>query len=219
MKMPKITKVLPIALALALSTTGVFADAGMSTEESPDTQTATYELNLDTFFDVELTTKPVKSEVSFTNNYTTATIDQPLQGVFQVISNTTEKDIYLYGECQAGGPQSALYGSVGDMKLIFTNETVASTAEAIESVKSGTDSFNNPNAIAFKLAINPTHEETPLNGFNTEEFVDDNLHYNIANGKHTFECIVSGSAVEKTFSTMDNNGLYKATLTMSDTKL
>lgn len=214
----KITKLLPIALAFAMTTTGVFA----ATEATNSSQAAEYQLNLAEFFDIETVTTPTPSPVSYSGNYTQATIDNALVGEFQVISNTNTKDVYLYGQCEAGGAQKALYGSLEDLKLVFTNTTDehSSTADAVANITGGSPAtMQNPNAIAFKLAINTNHEEGPTNALLSKDFTDQVIHYSVENGKATFTCTVSGAAETGTFSTRDTNGTYKATLTMSDTSL
>ena len=217
MKIPKITKILPLALALMMTTSGVMA----ATEAVNDSQTAVYQLQLAEFFDIELTTVPATSStVSFTGNYTAIEIDNALEGVFQVVSNTNTKDVYLYGECEAGGKQEALYGSPDNLRIILTNQKTASTPAAVAAIKAGGLSTNSPNAIAFKLTTAYTHTETPTDGFLEDPtLTDGNVKYTIANGKHTFSYTLDGGAVDNSFSTMDTDGMYKATLTLSDAPL
>ena len=219
MKMPKITKLLSVALALAVTTSGVLA-AGTQTQNQTKSVTANYELNLDTYFDIELKTAPTKSEVSFTEDYTVATIDNTLQGSYEVISNTNTKDIYLYGECQAGTKLPALFGDIGSLNIVFTNTKTVPNDAAVTSAKGANPTTKeNPNTIAFPLTITSKHFETPSDDYLAEEFKNDNVHYQIANGRHTIDCKISGTALPGTFSTMDTDGLYKATLTLSDTEL
>ena len=45
-----------------------------------------------------------------------------------------------------------------------------------------------------------------------------NVKYSIPNCKATFTCYVGGKAQNNSFSTLDTNGLYRATLYLSDTK-
>lgn len=212
----KITKLLPIALAFAMTTTGVFA----ATEATNSNSNAEYVLNLAEFFDIETAQTPTPSDVSFAGNYTQATIDNALVGKFQVISNTKTKDVYLYGTCEAGATQKALYGTLDDLKLVFTNQTNAATAEAVKAITDGGQvSYDSPNAIAFGLKINSEHTEGPTKALVSSVFENQNVHYVVENGKAVFTCTVSGSALDNSFSTMDTNGTYKATLTMSDTAL
>lgn len=211
----KISKLLPIALAFAMTTTGVFA----ATEATNSSQQAEYQLNLAEFFDIETVQAPTASNVSYSGNYTAASIDSALVGKFQVISNTNTKDVYLHGTCAAGGEQKALYGTADALKLVFTNTTSdhASTAEAVANITGGSAStYNNPNAIAFNLGITTAHEEGPTKALVSKDFENQVMHYVIENGKATFTCTVQGAAEANTFSTMDTNGVYKATLTMTN---
>ena len=215
----KITKLLPITLALLLG----FSSAYAATEATNSEKSAVYQLNLAEFFDIEVTPPPAASDVSYSGNYTGISIDTDLVGKFQVISNTNTKDVYLYGTCEAEGEQPALYGALGGLKIVFTNQTTASTAAAVTYIRGGGAepvSASSPNAIAFSLTVDSDHEEGPTNDILSSDFDDgQNVHYSIENGKATFTCTVSGSAVDNSFSTMDTNGTYKATLTMSNAAL
>ena len=216
MKIPKITKCLPLALVLMLTTSGVMA----ATEATNSSQAADYQLQLAPFFDIEVTKPAESTTVSFTGNYTAIEIDTALLGVYQVVSNTTTKDVYLYASCEAGGKQDAFYGSADDLRIILTNQTNASTADAVAAIKAKKDSIESPNAISFILTTEYVHEETPTNDFLEEPaLADGNVKYVIPNGKHTFKYTLDGTAVDNSFSTMDTNGLYKATLTLSDAPL
>ena len=64
MKMPKITKLLSVALALAVTTSGVLA-AGTQTQNQTKSATANYELNLDTYFDIELKTNASVTSLNY----------------------------------------------------------------------------------------------------------------------------------------------------------
>lgn len=217
MKTPKFTKLLPIALALLLTTSGAYA----ATEATNSSQNAEYILNLAEFFDIEVTPPTGPSTTSFSGNYTAINIDTPLVGSFQVISNTNTKDVYLYGTCEAGGAQPALYGDADNLKLVFTNQDDAAESTAVEAIRTGSqDPDASPNAIAFNLTVATEHSGGPTNALLSKSFDDDkNMHYSIENGKAIFTCTVQGSAQDSSFSTRDTDGTYKATIYMSDTAL
>ena len=80
----KITKLLPITLALLLGATGVYA-AGGADAQSQDT--AVYTLNLADYLRIATETEPNASDVSYGTEYSSATIDTAMTGVFKVISN------------------------------------------------------------------------------------------------------------------------------------
>lgn len=212
MKTPKFSKLLPLVMALALATTGAMA----VTEDTNATGNADYELTLNEFFDIEVTAPVAAAVVEYGSNYTSATMDRSLVGSFQVISNKTSEDIYLYGKCATDGDDApALYGSKDALKLVFTNQSAGekATNAAVENIRGGSAAtMQNANAIAFPVVITSTHEEGPTNAFIADEFDGKNMHYTIENGKAVITCTVGTVAEPQTFSTRDTNGTYKATL-------
>ena len=224
MKISKITKILPLALAFALATTGAYAEsaAGETTEATNNSQTINYSLDLQPFLDIETVTANTQtsSNTSFSGNYTGITIDTPLKGEFQVIGNQTTQSVALTATCQAGGAaQDALYNVSGDgggLRIIFTNNTNAADANDLTTMKTSYTTASSPNAIAFTVSPTFKHEETPTAGFlNTPALSDGKIVYEVANGKHTFTYTIGTTAADSSFSTLDTNGTYKATLTMS----
>lgn len=225
MKFPKITKTLPLVLALAMTTSCAFAEdlvpGDGNTQNSINTL---YQLTLDTFFDIDVKA-PAAATVEVDEDYTTLNITNSMVGMFEVVSNTPTKQYFLYGQCDVDGadPQTALYGDVGALKLVFTNSEEGSKPDAAAVTHitgGGQDSIQSPNAIAFNLGEAYEHEETPTDGWVTNPTFDDvKVTYNVANGKHTSTYTVTGLAQDKSFSTMDTKGTYKATLIMTDTEL
>ena len=112
----KISKLLPITLALVLGMSCAYAAPATKAQ-------ADYELTLPEFFNVTHSGTNVASNVNYNDAYTTATIATPLTGTYTVITNEST-DIYLYGSCEASDDTShALYGAPGTLKLVFTNST------------------------------------------------------------------------------------------------
>lgn len=220
----KISKLLPITLALSLCmTTCAFA----ATEETKQKAQADYQLQLAEFLDIEATAPAAVGTVSFANNYTAITIDGSVAGSFQVISNTNTKDVYLYATCLAESEVPALYGDYGALKLVFTNTAAGgdgtkTTDDVVKGIRDGsyTTAPESPNAIAFALTVTPSldADKSLIGGSITGSKHDtENIVYTIPNGVATFACSVSGSAQDDSFSARDTNGIYRATLYMSDT--
>ena len=225
----KISKLLPITLALSLClTTASYA----ATEATNSDAQADYKLYLKEFFDIEVTAPDATGAVSYANNYSSVSIDEAVTGSFQVISNTNTKDVYLYATCLADSEVPALYGDYGALKLVFTNTAVAATQggavegskssdTVISGIRSGsiTEAKDSPNAIVFDLEVTPSLDaaKSLAGGSITGEFTDNtNVHYVMPNGVATFACSVSGTD-QVHFSPLDTNGTYRATLYMSDT--
>lgn len=222
----KISKLLPITLAMMLGMSGAFA-APVNTDK------ANYDLTLPEFFNVKATA-PTASPVTFDDNYTVGTIKTTLSGNFHVISNTNTKDVYIYATCPTSddGDVAALYGAdASSLKLIFTNtgqdalgaaagtEALGATVEGMRKV-GGAAAKDSPNAVAFNLTVKPTMvaNSYPAGATIAEGTVDDNnLKFTIPNCKVDFACDVNGTTQDNSFSTLDTNGLYRATLYLSTT--
>ncbi len=215
----KISKLLPITLALMLGMSGAYA----ATQE---TANADYELTLPEFFNVTAT-PPTATNVTYDDNYTVATINGSLNGNFHVISNTNTKKVYVYGTCltDGGGEVPALYGEDADsLRLIFTNTATeggtAADSAVVDAMRvvGGVAAENSPNAVAFKLAVTPVlvpNSHPADKSISEPTFSDNNIEYEIPNCKANFGCEVTGSTEDNSFSTLDTNGLYRATLYLS----
>ena len=220
MKFPKITKLLPVALALAMTTSFAYA----AEDTISNSGEANYTLELAEFFDIDVNQAGGNSTTTFGTDYETIKIDNAIVGEFEVVSNTDRKDVALTGTCEVDGDATApaIYGTPdGGLKIVFANTRVKPTATAVKNLTDGGNdsTTNNANAIAFALVDTYT---------STESFSDDELEtdaslsngvisYGIYNGKHTFTYTVSAAgAVDNSFSTIDTNGTYKATLTFTD---
>lgn len=231
MKFPKITKTLPLVLALAMTTSCAFAeDAVPADAVINNSQDAVYQLTLDTFFDIDVKA-PVESSTSFDDDYTSITIDSALVGAYKVVSNTNEKNFYLYATCPTSStPQPALYGSLGALKIVLTNtETKADPAAVTYITNGGTPVpvgqqgqtvSSSANAISFLLTETYKHEETPTDGWLDDVYTFDaekgEIAYKVANGKHTLTYSIAGNAQDNSFSTLDTRGTYQATLVLTD---
>ena len=217
----KLTKILPIALALALCTSaGVYAAGGADAQSS---STAVYELTLQDYLRIATETNPTPSAVSYGAEYSSATIDNALTGVFKVISNNRSQDFYLQGTCPtADSSTNCLYGADGDcknLKMVFTKTDVPPAATAVTNITGGSPTpGENPDAIAFPLTITPARTEGPDESLSAT-WDTDKIKYTMNNGIETFTCTVNGTNEAQTFSTHDTDGTYQATLTMTETAL
>lgn len=217
----KITKLLPIALAMSLCTGAVFADPSESANEL-------YQLDVATFFNVTHAAGNDTADITVDDTYTTATITGKLSGTYTVITNHSE-DIYLYGSCEAqDGTAHALYGTPADLKLIFANTepeetTHLATKSQIADMMTGDDHTKSPNAIAFGLKVTPTLDATtapPDTEITTAAALDETNHslkYDLPNCNATFLCEIEGSSKNSSLSTLDQIGAYQATLYLTNT--
>jgi len=214
----KISKLLPITLALVLGMSCAYADPATKAQ-------ADYELTLNPFFNVTHLGTNQESNVSYNDAYTVATIDSGLTGAYTVITNEST-NIYLYGACKANdGNAHALYGTAEGLKLVFTNENPEQSAHLLtktqvgDMMKSASPELS-PNAVAFNLTVTPELVENtyPAGGKITRdtELIDNSLKFSLPNCNSTFTYSVAGTSVDSSFSTLDQKGTYKATLYLTN---
>ena len=230
----KISKLLPITLALSLCmSTASYA----AMEETKQLNQADYKLYLTEYLDIEATAPTAAGAVDYDSNYSSISLQAPVTGSFQVISNTNTKDVYLYATCLAESEVPALYGTaVNALKLVFTNTAVAApeseegapaegaktTNAVVSGIRDGsiTEASGSPNAIVFDLTVSPSldPDKSLAGGSISAGTITDNTNvkYTMPNGVATFACTVKGTDSVH-FSPLDTNGTYRATLYMSDT--
>ena len=240
MKFPKITKkLLPVALALVMTTSFAYAEDGEPATpaalpdianggvgDSGTSATALYQLTLAEFFDIDVQAPGTPTVTVDTDDYKTISLSS-ISSVFEVITNkntgatgTEGEPVYVIATCETDSATNtpALAGTKGTAALIFTNTNNKPDADSVAHIRSGaTTSTGSPNAIAFSMTELYQHEETSKDGFVSDytfNTTKGQLGYSVANGKHHFTYTVGGSAYNSSFSTMDMAGTYKATLTM-----
>ncbi len=219
MKISKITKVLPIALAMTVC--GAFAEQAADYTTNAQVQ---YQLNLEDYVKITSSTPSLSSDTTFGTDYSTITITD-MQGAFNVISNAPSRTMDLTASCP-GSTSSAMYdyavsaedGVAATFKLIFTKTTAVDTSDAIDNIIGTPAKDSNPNAIAFNVTVTQAHAhgpaETPLVADWDE--TGRKVTYTMKNGVADFTYLVSGSNVEETFNTQDESGTYQAILKLTD---
>lgn len=213
--MKKITKFLPIAMALML-----ISPAFAATSESAQ---STMTLTVPEFINITKGTCIETATASFNDEYTTINLDNAMSGVYTVITNKPGDKVKISATALADGTETpALFGSDADnLKLVLTNIGTgkhAAKASAITNCKTGAAFDQNANAICFKLTPVITPDATsgakaPLSSTMGDD--DYGVTYTIDNGKYDFTYTLGQTAESKTFSTHDTDGTYKATLTLS----
>lgn len=216
MKISKIAKVLPIALALSIC--GVYASGG--TDEST-TASSQYQLNLEDYINITTSTANLTSTTTFGTDYSNISIDSAMAGKFNVISNAKTRKLYLTGTCPVADAKP-LYGAdtnCENLKLVFTHTTEIPGAESVLNITGGSPAVDsNPNAIAFAVAATTTHAHGPSDAPLVASWDADNqrVEYTMKNGVADFTYSISGSNEAQTFNTQDMSGTYQATLTLTD---
>jgi hypothetical protein len=228
MKIAKITKLLPIALALALSFTSVQAAVVEGDDESTQA-TLNYQLTLNDYIKITSThpATTLTSAGTFDEDYANLTLTDSMTSGFTIISNAENRTLKLTATNTAASTPSAMYGfNNGSFYLVFTNASAtggvaASSVTNITAPGEGeTDVSLNPNAIAFKVTATERHSGGPEASESVKPFVSswetDHIEYAMMNGTAEVEFKVNSKAEQQTFSTHDTKGNYQATLTLTD---
>ena len=223
MKISKITKILPLMLALAF-----FAPAfavGESNEAS-----STFSLTLPDYLKIAKTSGGNETAtVTFSDNYAGATFTNPLTAEFTVISNLPTRDVYLQASCPVSGGEgantNALYSTTAAddttvLHLVFTNSNRLPDSTAVSNI-ANSDKSKSADAISLQLiAATPTHDNFPTGGVSSVwNETKKQVVYTIKNGKSTIGYSTATQVDSTSFSTHDTKGLYQATLTMTKTTL
>lgn len=228
MKIAKITKFLPIALALALSFTSVQA-AVVEGEDESTQATLNYQLTLNDYIKITSTNPEttLTSAGTFDDDYTNLTLQDSMDSGFTIISNAENRTLKLTATNTAATTPSAMYGfDNGSFYLVFTNASAtggvaASSVTNITAPGEGaTEPSLNPNAIAFKVTATEGHSGGPAASESVKPFVSswvtDHIEYAMMNGTATLGFKINNKAEQTTFSTHDTKGTYQATLTLTD---
>ena len=218
--MKKITKILPLAMAMLLMSPAFAADSyAPNSQHSAD---STMVLTVPEFINITKTSAVETATAEFDANYTTLTTNATMNANFRVITNVPNKNVYLKGTCLAdGGDVPALYGGSADeeavLNLVFANDNVKPSSADVANITGGSPAVeSNPNAIAFTLTPKFTYDENtgakkPVTAFETGK-----VSYTLQNGVYDVAYTLGTQALAGTFSTKDTFGTYKATLTLTD---
>lgn len=216
----KITKLLPITLALLLCTSAAMA-------EPAPTRTAPYNLTVDKFINITHASTKNSDTVAVDDTYTTGTI-QDLSGTFTAVTNYSQK-LYLYSEVKTSDVAQSKKGLAGtsptDLKLVFTNpdaeenEDLLTETQLLAMQSSGLVQ-DSPNAIMFKLTVTPSFVENTYSAWDedkpTATYADNVVTFDIPNSNSKYEVKVSGSTLESSLNTLDQNGTYVSTLYLTN---
>ena len=217
----KITKLLPVALALLL-VSPAFADPTVYT-----TQSSELTLTVPDFFNITIPDGGnYTSAVTITDDaYTALNVTNALVAPFHVVTNKASDGVTLSataivaGEGNATAP--ALYASGDDLHIAFTNTTSTekATTSAIQNItkNSSRTASENANVIAFSITPSITPKANSGAAAPTKVASENTVKYTIVNGEYDFVYTLGQTALPNTFSTMDQSGTYKATLTLSRT--
>jgi len=237
MKISKITKILPLVLALSLSigcanaedpaVAGTDGTEGQNGISAP--QQVNYSLSLSDYIQITQPTAAVTtSEGTYGPSYTTLDLTNALTANFKVITNSKKRTLTLTSPSTATNTPSAMYGydpaenEIENFYLVFVHsgETVPETA--VTSITSADPEAalieSSPNAFAFKVnsVVNHTYSDGGAGGTITGTWDTDHIKYVMDNGIATLGFTMEKQAMTDTFNTRDTSGTYTATLILTD---
>ena len=232
MKISKLTKILPLTLAMLLSIGYANAAGAIDGEDETGTDPARidYVLKLNDYIQITENGGNTTSEGTYGTNYSTLNIDSPLSANFKVISNARSRKITLTAPTAATGAPSGLYGFNPDTNafcLVFVNSSTTVPETSVTSItspntgSSGTSTTVNTsdNAFAFKFNADKVAVEYGDDGEDgtiTGVFENGQIDYTMTNGIATLNFSSEAQAEASTFNTRDTQGNYKATLILTD---
>jgi hypothetical protein len=209
----KFTKFIPAALALTLAT-GVAS----ATEITPvNTLYADYTITVPEIFTIEQealtnTVSAVKIDDTFDRLSWTGTMG----ATYKVASNMPNKVFYIKATCVgSGGAVKAFNTDVNDIKVAFANVANAPAPAAISDVLAASPTGASANA--FAVAFTRDAVTTDEGVLSTPTMTNQELVYTITTpGTFHIPFHFATESVANTFTSLDQAGDYKATITITD---
>lgn len=239
MKITKITKILPIALALSLTIGSAYAEGGVvmnSGEES--TQEVNYTLTLGDYIRITTESKTETAAGTYSDTYNNLTLTDTMGALFRVYSNKPSRILTL-SSVSAGGV-SAIYGleaDTGSFNIVFVNTEHGGNADSVQGITSSQGSpslADSPNAFALRVNSTLKHgHAVGAEGAGVIESTDDEdnviigitpsfddttktIKYTMSNGIADINLTFGASPLTNTFDTRDTSGTYTANLVLTD---
>jgi len=219
MKISKITKILPLALALSIYGCA-FAEEAETPETLSKSAVVNYTINLKDYIRITTSTPALSSETTFGNNYKSVNITSDMTGIYHVISNAKTRTMELKAtDVNSENPlyDVAFDGDAGTAKIVFAHTTEIPAGTSISNITGANPAVDsNPNAIAFNVTLGHTYDHGPGSITPSWDSPNNTIVYTMNNGESDITIKVGGKNVDSTFNTQDQSGLYKATLTLTD---
>lgn len=238
MKISKITKFLPVALALSLSIGSVYA-GDVVANDSKDQASINYQLQLQDYVKITETDGVTDVTGYYGDDYETLNLNKAFSANFQVITNA-KREIKLSSPSYAATSPCGIYGYDDTDKtfhLVFVNSTLvdgegastvpSTSVTSITGASVGAATLaDSANAFALKFTPSQTVEavhngaDGQTDGGNAGAIAgvleNDGIKFTIPNGVTTLYFASGLQALPDTFNTRDTKGLYKADLYLDD---
>ena len=226
MKNSKITKFLPIALAMSLTIGAAHADIA---KVSATAQTLNYSLDLKDYAQITTKTSQTTANGTYDANYTGLTLTSDMTANFEVITNQP-RTVVLSSTPSVTGATTGLYGYDSNnhtFYLVFAKDGAAESdaIDAIVGAAPGSAKVaESPNAFGVrfdKVNVSAVHNEgddgdAPADITGVQQEGKGDITFTIPNGVSTLSFKSYKIIQNDTFNTRDTNGTYKAKLTLTD---
>ena len=235
MKISKITKFLPIALALSLSIGSVYAaDATKPQDNQTSSGEVLYELKLNDYVRITNEDSVTTATGQYDKDYAGMSLTGQMSANFKVITNDP-RTVVLSAPSVATGSPSGLYdykqnGGAHEFCLVFVNtsagDVAATSVTSITGASGAATLAESPNAFGVKFEaaagnVKAVHNLTgdggsagTITGAQTKGA--GNITFTIPNGVSTFDFVSNSRIMQDTFNTRDREGTYQAKLILSD---
>ena len=211
----KFTKFIPAALALTLAT-----GTALAADISPvNTLYADYTIEVPEIFTIEQEALVnTVSAVKINDTFDTLSWTGTMGATYKVSSNMPNKTFYIKATCVgAGGATKAFNTDVNDIKVAFANVASAPAAAAITDVLAASPDATK-SANAFAVAFTRDTVVTDEGVLSTPTMTNQELVYQITTpGTFHIPFHFATESVANTFTSLDQAGNYKATITITDT--
>lgn len=230
MKITKITKILPIALALSLSIGVASAEstlqsgtASATANDPSDTANIEYQLTLSDYVRIHENSVDTTVNATYGAGYESLTLNGKFTADFEVITNKA-RNVVLQSPCYGDESVSALYGLDEDhnFNVVFVNSSTTFDSDSVTDITGGSTAPDlNPDAFAVSfnaLEVSTVHNNSDGQAKTTTITSSENagnIVFAIPNGVSTLS-FQSVDVIPTTFNTRDTAGIYKAKLILTD---
>ena len=214
----KMKQLLPIALIATMLTPAAFAATPAPTTPT-NTASQQLQLTVDPFINIWVKGSHSQEPIKPKEDYTKFDLETALSVDFGVITNKNDEKILLTVKDSTLNTLLATDGNI--LRIAFVNQTPSAAVNqaAVDAAlkKSGKDL--SPNVIAMDFDQTTTFElggKTPTADIGSDDEAGKSVTYTLHSGTYNFN-FKSKMTETESFSTSDESGTYKTTITLSQT--
>lgn len=210
----KFTKFIPVALALAFVTVPAFAD--------PVTKSNNYDVTVPSYFNITERTGAVKTATGVIaedgSGNISMTYTTPMTVTYRVVNNNADKVFYIKGSATGESAVNAFSGTPGSLKVAFANTTAGAlpTNDAIANAIGEAAEASNANCFALTAAVTKSIIIGEASVLPDPAMESNKVKFTGQPGTYDVTLTFGTAALADTFSSRDQQGLYRAVVTITD---